>query len=830
MFAPLVKAPKAKTASQTTPTCAPKPPQPTPLWPGAGPSNQAVFRSLRFEAQQAERPAESTFANHQMQEADPERIASRQGVQGASWDFTKVSVFAPDLPSRSEPPTPLLQRKVAIGPVNDPLEHEADRVADQVLRMPAGQTVALTAAPQVSRKCAQCEEGHEVQLKRAAPARGPAGEAPALVRQVLNSPGRPLDATTRAYFEPRFKYDFSAVRVHTDAQATESARQVNSLAYAIGTNVVFRSDTYAPDTPAGKGLLAHELTHVVQQRHAAANGPLALGRPGDLAEQEAELAANGVMSGRQAAFPAGSENAARVVRRSPGPRTPPTPSPPQWLGPLRARATHLQGDLWDVQISSLGRSPVGPHDQMQAYLRGFNQNRPPNVEAMESAHIVGGEHMRDLGWDMPYNKAPCIGVAASLHDKWTREISNLQSKQGPMGGRTTATAGRPIVGPDDVKALHHEVYRGIPELQQISGRIVDLEGRRVMAAKYGMPKPKPPMEAHQGGMPKPKSPMEAHQGGMPKPKSPMEAHQGGMPKPKSPMEAHQGGMPKPKSPMEAHQGGMPKPEPPMEAHQGGMPKPESPMEAHKGGMPKPKSPMEAHQGGMPKPEAPVEAPEGVILPKPTAALEPKVGFRARLSAAKGSFGAGLKAAFSAENIAAAIPEIVLAIADRVAARDAIRRIETKFAKEGFAKGVAAGVTGWTEEEVSSNLKNRVTAFRVQGLEDPAGFLTTAYILQLAEAYENYAVDLGYRFSSSKTLKWKADMRDKGFAALAKYGYQFARDPKVLLFEYDFIEKLAWVLRPTTNPIIDGAIEKGEERREAEARKIRQETGGVGMKV
>jgi hypothetical protein len=732
MFAPLVKAPKAKTASQTTPTCAPKPPQPTPLWPGAGPSNQAVFRSLRFEAQQAERPAESTFANHQMQEADPERIASRQGVQGASWDFTKVSVFAPDLPSRSEPPTPLLQRKVAIGPVNDPLEHEADRVADQVLRMPAGQTVALTAAPQVSRKCAQCEEGHEVQLKRADPARGPAGEAPALVRQVLNSPGRPLDATTRAYFEPRFKYDFSAVRVHTDAQATESARQVNSLAYAIGTNVVFRSDTYAPDTPAGKGLLAHELTHVVQQRHAAANGPLALGRPGDLAEQEAELAANGVMSGRQAAFPAGSENAARVVRRSPGPRTPPTPSPPQWLGPLRARATHLQGDLWDVQISSLGRSPVGPHDQMQAYLRGFNQNRPPNVEAMESAHIVGGEHMRDLGWDMPYNKAPCIGVAASLHDKWTREISNLQSKQGPMGGRTTATAGRPIVGPDDVKALHHEVYRGIPELQQISGRIVDLEGRRVMAAKYGMPKPKPPMEAHQGGMPKPKSPMEAHQ--------------------------------------------------------------------------------------------------GVILPKPTAALEPKVGFRARLSAAKGSFGAGLKAAFSAENIAAAIPEIVLAIADRVAARDAIRRIETKFAKEGFAKGVAAGVTGWTEEEVSSNLKNRVTAFRVQGLEDPAGFLTTAYILQLAEAYENYAVDLGYRFSSSKTLKWKADMRDKGFAALAKYGYQFARDPKVLLFEYDFIEKLAWVLRPTTNPIIDGAIEKGEERREAEARKIRQETGGVGMKV
>ena len=94
--------------------------------------------------------------------------------------------------------------------------------------------------------------------------RGQVGEVPALVHQVVNCPGRPLDTATRAFFEPRFKYDFGAVRIHTDADATESARQINSLAYAVGTNVVFRSDSFIPDTPVGKGLLAHELAHVAQ--------------------------------------------------------------------------------------------------------------------------------------------------------------------------------------------------------------------------------------------------------------------------------------------------------------------------------------------------------------------------------------------------------------------------------------------------------------------------------------------------------------------------------------------------------------------------------------
>ncbi|MBE9571485.1 MAG: DUF4157 domain-containing protein [Proteobacteria bacterium] len=81
----------------------------------------------------------------------------------------------------------------------------------------------------------------------------------------LKGGGQPLPESVRAYFEPRFGYDFSGVRVHTDAKAAESAQAVNAMAYTVGSDVVFRSQQYAPRTNGGRKLLAHELTHVVQQ-------------------------------------------------------------------------------------------------------------------------------------------------------------------------------------------------------------------------------------------------------------------------------------------------------------------------------------------------------------------------------------------------------------------------------------------------------------------------------------------------------------------------------------------------------------------------------------
>lgn len=89
--------------------------------------------------------------------------------------------------------------------------------------------------------------------------------APAVVHDVLTSPAQPLDRATRAFFEPRFGVDFGNVRIHADHSASESSRSVNALAYTVGQDIVFRSGHYAPSSHSGQRLLAHELTHVVQQ-------------------------------------------------------------------------------------------------------------------------------------------------------------------------------------------------------------------------------------------------------------------------------------------------------------------------------------------------------------------------------------------------------------------------------------------------------------------------------------------------------------------------------------------------------------------------------------
>ena len=162
-----------------------------------------------------------------------------------------------------------MQAKLEVGPVGDRFEQEADRTADSVMRMPnPGMSVA--AAPlQISRKCAVCEREEKdekrVQKKAAGPAEASIGEAPASVHAALRSPGQPLDAASRAYFEPRFGQEFGNVRVHTGMSAARSAREVSAHAYTVGQNIVFAAGRFAPATQTGRRLIAHELTHVVQQ-------------------------------------------------------------------------------------------------------------------------------------------------------------------------------------------------------------------------------------------------------------------------------------------------------------------------------------------------------------------------------------------------------------------------------------------------------------------------------------------------------------------------------------------------------------------------------------
>jgi len=157
-----------------------------------------------------------------------------------------------------------LQPKLAISQPGDPSEQEADRVAEQVMRMPE---------PAVQRQCAACAAGgplcpacEEDSAMVSRKASGHTGtEVPASVHSALGSSGVPLPVSTRAFFEPRFGMDLSHVRVHTDGVAQQSARDVNALAYTVGSHVVFGAGRYAPSSTEGRQLLAHELTHVTQQ-------------------------------------------------------------------------------------------------------------------------------------------------------------------------------------------------------------------------------------------------------------------------------------------------------------------------------------------------------------------------------------------------------------------------------------------------------------------------------------------------------------------------------------------------------------------------------------
>jgi hypothetical protein len=116
---------------------------------------------------------------------------------------------------------------------------------------------------------------------------------PLVVHEVLSSPGRPLDPATRAFMEPRFGHDFSGVRVHTDTKAAESAAAVNARAYTVGKTVVFGAGQYAPDMTDGRRLMAHELTHVVQQWGAidTRSNPTMTNGSSDTFEKEAEIVA-----------------------------------------------------------------------------------------------------------------------------------------------------------------------------------------------------------------------------------------------------------------------------------------------------------------------------------------------------------------------------------------------------------------------------------------------------------------------------------------------------------------------------------------------------------
>jgi len=199
-----------------------------------------------------------------------------------------------------------VQCKLSVGAADDPLEKEADDMADKVMRMPNPEPIRFSSSKNiVSMKCAECEKEEELQRKESnSEVNNPTpdrlnfsrsnsiinrkcahceeeekqlqrkesnGEsvsvAPSIVHDVIDSSGgRSMDADTRSFMESRFSYDFSNVKIHDNDLAAKSASSINALAYTSGNNIVFNSGQYNTNSDSGKRLLAHELTHTLQQR------------------------------------------------------------------------------------------------------------------------------------------------------------------------------------------------------------------------------------------------------------------------------------------------------------------------------------------------------------------------------------------------------------------------------------------------------------------------------------------------------------------------------------------------------------------------------------
>jgi hypothetical protein len=162
---------------------------------------------------------------------------------------------------------PFFQAKLTINDPGDEYEQEADAMADKVMRMPVHDRSFFSPVSanisHLQRKCAHCEE--EEKLQRSETGNHPITDITASVHKTLGSSGQSLDKSTRSYMEQRFGYDFNDVQIHSDSLAHQSSSEINALAFTHDNHIVFGEGQYQPGTDSGKRLLAHELTHVIQQ-------------------------------------------------------------------------------------------------------------------------------------------------------------------------------------------------------------------------------------------------------------------------------------------------------------------------------------------------------------------------------------------------------------------------------------------------------------------------------------------------------------------------------------------------------------------------------------
>lgn len=231
---------------------------------------------------------------------------------------------------------------------------------------------ACGGTPGLDGEYAECRKERLPLQRRSTTQAEPSTVAP-IVNEVLRSPGQPLNADTQAFMGQRFGHNFGQVRVHTDTRAAESARAVNAVAYTAGYDIAFGMGQYAPQTARGRRLLAHELTHVVQQRHRTSSSQeeSSLSQPEDFEEREADRIAQQVMSEENAGtISAVSTFTPLVYRQAPERTAPPAPAtaPAATPSPIRTVKVWLNAFIPQTVPGKTEPAPA-PHTGL-TMLRG----------------------------------------------------------------------------------------------------------------------------------------------------------------------------------------------------------------------------------------------------------------------------------------------------------------------------------------------------------------------------------------------------------------------------------------------------------------------------
>jgi hypothetical protein len=282
------------------------------------------------------------------------------------------------------------------------------------------------------------KESPKTALHRAALSPSKPWHAPPIVHETLSSSGQTLDPATQAFFEERFGQDFSRVRVHVDAKASESARAVNALAYTVGSRIVFGNRQYSPGSAKGRELLAHELTHVTQDNQAppSAGAPLGIGPENDDHERQAERVSREVTAEPDHApsFPSHRTQLAGIPASSAAPRLRRQPAPETlelasgaYVGDIAGAGDNVREDLLKVMdrlhilwampnfayiteypaVAALPAGSIVPQATIPQTIAALTQAKDPTLNVAVADNVFAAPVTDEVGAGKP-NKKPDI--------------------------------------------------------------------------------------------------------------------------------------------------------------------------------------------------------------------------------------------------------------------------------------------------------------------------------------------------------------------------------------------------------------------------------------